>query len=314
MSSPISDLSYRGYQGGLAPDKSRWQVIFRQALRMALKKRAYWILMVLSGAHYLIFIAVSYFIDSFAGNMGGEQLREQFFSRIIWRDQFLQGFQLGHFLLMSISLLVGAGAIANDNRSRALLVYLSKPCSKRDYLIGKWMGMFVPIAMALAIPATIFYFYGAMNYREFGFLSDDPWLYPKVLGAITLASAFQSSVILGISSLFDQGRLAGAAYAGTYVLTGIFAGIAQTIAANQKLPDSVLPWVDRLHYLSLYGGIEGLYKTVLQTDGSFSFRDRGQDMLVPRPELWLLAIVVILPMFGMLWAAWRKVRAVEVVG
>ena len=48
--------------------------------------------------------------------------------------------------LLFIALLAGAGSIANDNRANALLVYLSKPCRKVDYLFGKWAGLAMLIA------------------------------------------------------------------------------------------------------------------------------------------------------------------------
>jgi len=52
---------------------------------------------------------------------------------------------MNSFSILCIALVVGAGAIAADNRSNALMVYLSKPITKGDYLLGKWMGIFLAI-------------------------------------------------------------------------------------------------------------------------------------------------------------------------
>ena len=52
--------------------------------------------------------------------MGGAEFKT-FLSRIVWQDQFLHGFSYGADHLI-IALMLGSGAIANDNRANALLV------------------------------------------------------------------------------------------------------------------------------------------------------------------------------------------------
>jgi len=312
--SPLSDLSYRNYDSSAVAKGGRWMVIARNHIMRMFKLKSFWVLTVLSGLHYLILAAVTYFIDSFAGNMGGADFAKQFFEQVVWRDQFMSGFQVGHFLLMAILLLIGAGAIANDNRSNALLVYLSKPCTKRDYLVGKFAGIFSLFFIALAVPAAFFYFYGAMNFRDHGFISDDPLMGLKILIAIVLVAAYQASIILGLSSLFNQGRLAGATYAGIYVMTGLFAGLPAVVGQARDVAPSVQMMLDKIHYLSIFGGCEAIYKTVLQTNGSFAFRDRGSaEMLVARPEIWLVLLVTVVPVVLAWIIAIKRVRAVEVV-
>lgn len=313
-SNPLNDLTYRNYDSSAVAKRGRWKVIARNHIQRMFKLRSFWVLTILSGLHFLILAAVTYFIDGFAGNMGGEKFAEQFFSNIVWRDQFMSGFQVGHFLLMAVLLLIGAGSIANDNRSNALLVYLSKPCTKRDYLVGKFTGIFTLFFIALVIPAAFFYFYGVMNYRDHGFISDDPLMGLKVLIAIGLVAAYQSSIILGISSLFNQGRLAGAAYAGFYVMSGLVAGLPSFIGQAQDVAPTVQKLLDKIHYLSIFGGSEAIYKTVLQTNGSSAFREGGeQEMIVVRPELWLLLLITVIPVAISWFIAIKKVKAVEVV-
>lgn len=309
MASPLRDLSYRNYESTELSRSPRWRVIAANHLHRVLSIKSFWILTVLSGLHYLLLIAIAYFTD-----IGGEEFAKQFFSRLVWRDQFLSGFQVGHFLLMAVVLIAGAGMIANDLRANALLVYLSKPCTKLDYVVGKFFGLFTAIALALGLPALFFFLYGALNYREHGFLSDDPWLGPKILLCVILAAAYQASIMLGVSSIFRQGRLAGAAYAGIYVLSGLFAGIPQFIARVNELSPAIQATMDRIHYLSIYGGIEGIYKTILQTNGSSMLaRNAEANELTPRPELWLLLLITVLPAVIGWIVAIRKVRAVEVV-
>ncbi len=313
--SPIADLSYRNISEIPLRKGKTWWVIAKNHIQRILKVRSFWIMTILSGGHYLIMMIATYFMESLLGGTQNTQMAEGFFKQIVWKDQFLSGYQFGHFLLMAILLLVGAGSIANDNSSKALLVYFSKPCSKWDYLIGKFVGIFLLILLAIMIPALFFMFYGAMNFRDHGFLTDDPWMIPRVISGFVLVAAYQSSIILGVSSLFNQGRIAGATYAGVYVLTGIFSGMAKMIAQSNDVAAGVQKLLDRIHYFSLYGGAEGILKTVLHTDGSVFIRDRGNsaESIVPRPELWLVLLVTVIPVVVCWFIAYKKVRAVEVV-
>lgn len=312
--SPLADLTYRGYEGGLSPLHSRWRVIARHTYRRAFKNKWFWWLTILSGVHYLILAASAYFIENLADGLGGgERFKDQFFSSLVWRDQFLHGFALGHFMLMAIVLIVGSGVIANDNQSRALLVYLSKPCSKADYLVGKLAGVFVPIFTAMGIPAAFFLLYGVLNYREHGFITEDPWLVLQLPLILAIVSAFQASLIVGCSALFNNGRVAGATYAGAYVLSGLFAMLTGGLSQIRDLPGTMETLLSRLHYLSLYGVIEGVYKVILNTDGTRTFGGRHAETVFAKPPLMLLLPILLIPMALAIFVAWRKIRAVEVV-
>ena len=68
--SPLADLSYRGYEGGLSPNRSRWRVIAKHTSRKAFKNKWFWWLTILSGVHYLILAAVTYFLENMSEEMG----------------------------------------------------------------------------------------------------------------------------------------------------------------------------------------------------------------------------------------------------
>lgn len=311
---PISDLSYRSYRDDLTSIGSRWKVVARHTWRRAFKNKWFWWLTILSGAHYLILAATAYFIENLGEEMGTGRLKEQFFATLVWRDQFLHGFALGHYMLMAIVLIVGAGVIANDNQSRALLVYLSKPCTKGDYLLGKWVGVFVPIFVAMGIPALFFLLYGTLNYRDYGFLTEDKLLIVKVPIVVALAAAFQTSLIVGCSAIFKQGRVAGATYAGLYVLSGLFATLTGGMSQIDRLPDAVSLLLNRMHYFSIYGVMEGLYKVVLNTDGTRTMGGRVMETIFSQPPWGIVLFLFVIPVGLALLIARARIRAVEVVG
>jgi len=317
MSSPIADLTYRNYDGGLESPRMRWWVIAKSMIQMAMKKKALWIFAALSSWYYVGMIFVLFIFSQIAVSSGGagDQTAKAFFDRIVWKDQFLHGFSFGQLMVLAASLLIGAGSIANDNRANALLVYLSKPCSKLDYVIGKWVGIFIPVFVMTVVPGLIFYLYGALSYREYNFISDDPFMLFKFLLAVLLSSIVQSSLVVGVSSMFNQGRLAGATIAGAYFLSNFFTQL-MVIAWNtfdSRGGGGSKELISKLYYASIDGYHIGLMKSVLGTDGTPYFGIPSRALMVPRPELLPMLAIGLLVVLISLGLAWNRVRAVEVV-
>ena len=113
---------------------------------------------------------------------------------------FLQASSFQSFFLFIIALMVGSGSIALDNRSNALLVYLSKPITKGDYLIGKWMGVFIALFAVSLVPSVVLYSYCLLSYYGEGFLTNEPWLWLRMIGASAIPAAVHASLILGFSA------------------------------------------------------------------------------------------------------------------
>lgn len=324
MSNPIADLSYRNYDGPLEPPVFRWWAISQAAMKLSLKKKGFWGWAAVSSYWYLVLIFVFYFVDTFVTPNLPTGTKSPFFSQIIWKDQFLNAFSISQLLLLIIALLIGIGSIANDNRANALLVYLSKPCTRLDYVVGKWFGIFLPITVVSLVPTTFFYLYCALTYRTYGFLSDDPWLYPRLFLMCMVPGAFHASLCLGVSSLFDQGRLAGATYAGMYFIPLFLTKVMQIAHAVAVTNTGKAPkLVDTLYYFSIDGIQIGLAKVILGTKGSplFMFGNGGggrglggANSVVGQPNGLLICALFFGVCFASLAVAWSRVRAVEVVG
>lgn len=311
--SPIADLSYRNYDGPLESPELRWWVIAKRIIINAVKTRSLWVVTVLSGWYFMILMTILFFMQQLAGTspQAAENLKA-IIGRTVWKDQFLHGFSYAQHLLLVIALIFGAGAIANDNRANALLVYLSKPCTKLDYVLGKWIGLFLVILGVIALPSLVFYLYGVFSFRDQGFIKDDPWLILRVLAILPLSAALHTSLILAVSSMFRQGRMAGATYAGIYFLTYFFTVLMKlTWVLTEGTPP---PIIKTLYYCSIDGVQIGLAKAILQPSGSRPFGVPGTDpTFVPAPALApYLAFVIVLTV-ACVWFIWHRVRAVEVV-
>ncbi len=311
--SPIADLSYRNYDGPLESPELRWWVIAKRVILSAIKMKSLWVLTAFAGWYFVVELIILFFIQQLqTANPRFEQAFKTILGGTVWKDQFLHGFSFGQHWFLVITLLIGAGAIANDNRANALLVYLSKPCSKMDYILGKWVGIFLILLTSMTLPCLVFYGYGALSFSSQGFVKQDPWLIFRVLAILPLAAAFHTSLILAVSSLFRQGRIAGATYAGMYFLSYFFTLLMQmtwTISNEQASP-----LVKSLFYCSIDGVQIGLARAILRPDGTnwFALPGKIPDFIGPPPlaSALLVVLVVVAASFGVMWT---RVRAVEVV-
>jgi ABC-2 type transport system permease protein len=313
---PIADLSYRTYDGTLDAPTQRWKVIARTQIMRVVKLKGYWWCLAIGGWYYLIMLIGLFILDALiAGTGQGAADALERLQLLDWKAQFLHGYSFGQLFYMFIALIAGAGAIANDNRANALLVYLSKPCTKKDYVIGKWVGVFVPVYFAMALPFVVFYAYGAMNYREFGFISDDPWLFVRMIFIMAFGAAFHASLVLGVSSMFNQGRMAGATYVGAYFITSmitVFLGVILDESDSGR--SSLASLAEALYYCSIDGLNIGVAKILLDLDYAPLFISNDTGFTVDRPAPWLAFGLVFALSALALRLVWRRVRAVEVVG
>ncbi len=320
MASPIADLTYRNYDGPLEPPLYRWWAIAKASMQLSLKKKGLWWLAAGGAFWYLFMLAMLYVMDMLSQNVPLGQ-KNPFLQQIIWKDQFLNAFSVAQLSLFIIALLIGVGAIANDNRANALLVYLSKPVSRLDYLIGKWLGIFIPITVIVAVPTFVFFAYCAMSYRDYGFLTEDPRLPFKLLLMVLVPGVFHASVSLGISALFNQGRLAGATYAGLYFMTLFFTKAMQVVHwASSEDGGKAPAIVKTLFYCSIDGIQIALAKIILGTDGTALFPQAGGSRggppipSIPAPSPTLFFGIFFGICFLSLLIAWTRIRAVEVIG
>ena len=148
---PIYDQGYRRYEARGALHQIRFWPITREALRLILAKRAFLGLLAVAFLPFVVRVIQIYIVTRFPeagrvlpvdGRLFGEFLNQQ----------------IGFTILLSI--FGGAGLIANDLRTGAILVYLSRPLTRRDYIVGK---LRVPLALNLAVtlvPGLVLYLVG----------------------------------------------------------------------------------------------------------------------------------------------------------
>lgn len=304
---PIADVSYRGYDGPLRTRAIRWWIVALAGIRTSVKRWYFWTLAVFAVLPYV----GQGFMLYLASQQGAERLQQIGMGKQAYANYCFIGQAQQGLWLFILAIALGAGTIAADNRSNALLIYLSRPITRVDYLVGKWMTSFLPLYAVSLAPGLIFYTYCLLSYASDGFLKEDPFLILRVLAAPAIGAAVFSSILVGCSARASTGRIAGALFAGLYMVSNI---VSNTLWATMFRGDEKAGSIVR--HLSLPGAIEGLQQILFNVtirQGSMH-RRRGMELIEKAPpEAWpLLLFLGLLCGLG-IWAAWTRIRAVEVV-
>jgi ABC-2 type transport system permease protein len=213
---PIYEQTYRRWEARGPLRSVRFWPITREALGLVLAKRAFIGLLVLVWIPFVVRLVQVYIVTRFPeagrvlpvdGRLFGEFLNQQ----------------TGLTLLLSI--FGGAGLIANDLRTGAILVYLSRPLTRRDYVLGKLSVLMALNYSATLLPALLLYAV-SLGLAPALFLKWElAWIGPMIVLHATLLSLVVSLVALAISALSRSARVAGLAFAGFIVGLEIVRGV-----------------------------------------------------------------------------------------
>ena len=190
VSSPIADLTYRNYDGPLLNRSIRWWVVTKALLEPLKKRVAYWLE---AGAVFILYLGAGLLLYFTQTLTAGQNLPGQADEHHRFAQTFMNLFNFTGILIFAATLSVGAAAISADTKANALMIYLSKPLTKGDYLLGKWVGTFAGIFFVSFAPALILWLFCLAAYLKDGFLSNEPLLLFRIIGACGAQAAIYAS-------------------------------------------------------------------------------------------------------------------------
>lgn len=310
--SPIADLTYRHYDGPLNSRAFRFWIVALVGIRQVMRKWWFWLLVLGSVWPYGL-IGFFFFLESRLG----DDLPRTFLNAAPgakYSTAFFQAFDWQMFWLMVIGLSVGAASIAADNKTNALQVYLAKPITKTDYLLGKWMGVFSVVFAAALLPALLLYTYCLLSFWSNGFLRQEPWLFFKILGASASAAAGFASLFIGVSAWSRSPMMAGAFSAGMYFASGIVATILWAALYGRSSASTDITNAVLVQHASIGGVLKALVWNIY--DVTVRMPTPGRMFMptdVRAPSLGLVLVAYLAIVIGGLVAARLRIRAVEVV-
>ena len=260
----------------------RFWPITREALRLVLVRRWFLGLLALSWLPFLVRVIQVYIVTRFPEA-----------HRVLPVDGRLFGDFLGQQLLpaLIITIFAGAGLVANDLRTGAILVYLSRPLTRRDYVAGKLLVLVLLILSVTLAPALLLYVV-ALSLAPDQFVKWDlAWIGPAIVLYSAVIALALSLAALAVSSLSKSARVAGLGFFG--LLMGL--QIVQTILREAfDRPEGAL--------LSITLSVQAIGRAL------FGIADRA--FTLPWP--WAAASLAVMAV-GCLAILRARVRAVEIV-
>lgn len=108
--------------------------------------------------------------------------------------------------------------ISQDIRSRAFLIYFSRPVVRAEYVLGKMATLWVFLSIISSVPALILYFLGVMLSPSLSVMAATWDLPLRVIAASMVLMVPTSALSLCYSSMTQESRYAGFAWFITWIL------------------------------------------------------------------------------------------------
>jgi ABC-2 type transport system permease protein len=277
---PIHDQGYRRYGGDKIANGRAWLVIAGAGLRTFITRRAFLGLLL---ASWMPFFARALQIYASANLPQASFLT-------LTPETFRQFLEQQAIFVFFITVYVGSGLIANDRRANALQIYLSKPLTRTEYVLGKLAVLMTFLLLITWIPGILLLLVQVVFAGSFSFLIDNLYLFP----AITLVAFIETSVaavsMLALSSLSNSSRYVGILYTSLIFFSQALFGVLQFVTGGSNIA-----WVSVQADLSQM--THAIFRQPLQYDTP-----------------WPIALLVLLLLIGLSGLVLEKrVRAVEVV-
>ena len=137
--------------------------------------------------------------------------------------------------LFFVTVYAGAGLVANDRRANALQIYLSKPLTRVEYIVGKLAVLLTFLLLVSFVPGMLLLMLQIMFSGSFTFFVQNLYLVP----AITLFSAVEAltmaSIVVALSSLSKSSRYVGVLYAACLFFAQAMYGVLYVLTRDSRL-------------------------------------------------------------------------------
>ena len=310
---PLHDLGYRNWQGRLTPLATRWWVIAETGIRLAF--RINWLRRLLLLAWLpAIYMGVLFFAFEQSETQPGwragavqtigsavhlppeqairfatadiDEVRHQ-----VWAHLLMVFFrQPQGFALLILVGMVAPPLIANDIRTRAFLLYFSRPVSRGQYILGKSAVVLAYGAMITLSPALGLYVLAVLFSPDLNVIWQT-WDLPLRAVAATLVLMVPTTLLaLAFSSLAKESRYAGFAWFAAWGLGwAAYAVLNAYIMTNSAgKPPETLP---DFRLLSLYHVLGSVQAWVFGTGTTLS------DVAAPALVLLVISAVSLVVVF-----------------
>jgi ABC-type transport system involved in multi-copper enzyme maturation permease subunit len=188
-----------------------------------------------------------------------------------------------------VTIAAGSGLIADDRRANALPLYLSRPLTRAEYILGKATVLLVLLLGVTWLPAMIL-LVAQVAFAGPAFIRANAHLVPAITLLSVIEACLSAFAMLALSSLSRSRRFVAVMYAGIIFFAAAVSRIAETATGGTSLA-----------WLSPEGALQMLGDAIFRVPGT---NDASAAAAVGSVAAMLAASMAVLR---------RRVRAVDVV-
>lgn len=302
----VYEQTYRRYTGRLTPEWSRFLIIPRHAYRSVFASKLFTAFFAVCFIPLLV-EAILIYLHHNVGAVAAFKINVRELLPIdAW---FFQSFvNLQGWFAFFVTLLVGPPLVSRDLRNNALPLYLCRPFSRSEYVLGKMSVLLILLSAITWVPQLLLLFFQA--YLEgFAWLKDNLWIASAIFIGSVVWILLLALVSQAVSAFVKWRVVASAALLGIAFIPSVFGEVINNIFLTR--------WGSIISLFALMKSVSGgLFGTFVRTTGTVRFTDINDnvvEILLNEPPLWCswAALFVISVICLALLA--RKVKAYEVV-
>jgi len=301
----VYEQTYKQYLGKLTPEWSRFLIIPRHAFRDVFKSKLFTAFFVVCFLPLLVEAILIYLHH----NVNALALMKVNVRELIPIDAFFfQTFvNLQATFAFFVTLLIGPPLVARDLRNNALPLYLCRPFSRTEYVLGKMSVLLILLSSMTWIPQLILFCFQAYLEGARWFI-DNLWIASAIfIGSVVwiLLLALLSQVV---SALVKWRVVASGALLGIFFIPSVFGEVINQLFFTH--------WGNIISLGALMKNVSaGLFGTFVRTTGHMTDFDNGvaREIVMNEPPLWASWFVLGLICLVCLALLSRKVKAYEVI-
>ena len=301
----VYEQSYKRYAGPLTPEWSRFLIIPRHAYRAVFGSKLF------TGFYVLCFIpllveAIMIYLHHNVNALGIIQANVADLFPV--DASFFQTFTniQGGFASL-VALLIGPPLVSRDLRNNALPLYLCRPFSRTEYVLGKMSVLLILLSGITWVPQLLMFLFQA--YLEgFGWLKSNLWLASAIFIGSFVWILLLALISQTISALVKWRVVASGIMLGLFFVPSAFGVFINEVFTTRI--GNLLSFVALMTNVS-----SGLFGTFVQTDTVMRMNFDGvvTQRVVTEPPLWASWTMLFLICTVCLALLSRKLKAYEVV-
>ena len=229
---PIHTQDYRHWEGTLNPRPyTRWWIITKAELKLLAQRKIVRLIVAIPPAIYILAHAILiYILNQVPGAEFSFDIDNEFFQKFLFRIIPVPS----SFLIALLAIFGGSGLIATDLKNNALSLYLSKPISWIDYLIGKFAAIGILLGCLTLVPGLLLFLEHVLL-TDTAFLKENYWIPLSIIVYSVIIMISSSLLMLLFSSLTSNPRYAIIGFCAVWFGSPVIYEILKAITRTSKM-------------------------------------------------------------------------------